>query len=188
MGRPDREPLHEKVEVDETHVGGSEGGRRGGRELLNKPRVGGAVEIRGTASGRVRLQVVPDASGPSRTGFVKVNVKPGRLVVTPMAGRVTSPWQRWDPAIARASRGIRNGPRRCCRGSSVFSGPPQHLAARDSPWGPTPPSPGLPGRGHLPLQPAPDSDGSLSHPARPRELAATHDRQPVVWGRVNRKA
>jgi transposase-like protein len=82
MGRPDREPLHEKVEVDETYVGGSEGGLRGGRELRNKTLVVGAVEIRGPASGRVRLQVVPDASGPSLTGFVKLNVKPGSIVVT----------------------------------------------------------------------------------------------------------
>ena len=42
----------------------------------------GAVEVCGTASGRVRLRVVPDASGPSLTGFVKLNVEPGVIVVT----------------------------------------------------------------------------------------------------------
>ena len=82
MVRPDRELLHDKVEVDETYVGGPEAGLRGGRELRDKALVVGAVEVRGTGSGRVRLQVVPDASGPSLTGFVKLNVKPGVIVVT----------------------------------------------------------------------------------------------------------
>ena len=82
MVRPDREPLHDKVEVDETDVGGPEAGLRGGRELLGKALVVGAVEVRGPASGRVRLQVIPDASGPSMTGFVKRNVEPGVIVVT----------------------------------------------------------------------------------------------------------
>jgi transposase-like protein len=82
MVRPDRELLHDKVEVDETYVGGPEAGLRGGRELRDKALVVGAVEVRGTASGRVRLQVVPDASGPSLTGFVKLNVEPGGIVVT----------------------------------------------------------------------------------------------------------
>jgi transposase-like protein len=82
MVRPDREPLHEKVEVDETYVGGPEAGRRGGRELLDKALVVGAVEVRGTASGRVRLQVVPDASGRSLAGFVRASVEPGAIIVT----------------------------------------------------------------------------------------------------------
>ena len=42
----------------------------------------GAVEVRGIASGRVRLQVVPDASGSSLTGFVRAQVEPGTIVVT----------------------------------------------------------------------------------------------------------
>ena len=97
MVRPDRELLHEKVE---TYVGGSEVGLRGGRELLNKTLVGGAVEIR-TASGRVRLQVVPDASGPSLTGFVKLNVEPGSTVVT----------EGWPSYAPLAAMGYRHRPR-----------------------------------------------------------------------------
>ena len=58
--RPDRELLHEKVEVDETYVGGAEAGLRGGRELREKALMVAAVEVRGRASGRVRLHVVPD--------------------------------------------------------------------------------------------------------------------------------
>ena len=101
MVRPDRELLHERVEVDETYVGGSEVGLRGGRELLNKTLVVGAVEIRGTASGRVRLQVVPDASGPSLTGFVKLNVEPGSIVVT----------EGWPSYAPLAAMGYRHRPR-----------------------------------------------------------------------------
>jgi len=90
MVRPDRELLHEKVEVDETYVGASEVGLRGGRELREKVLVVSAVEVRGTASGRVRLQIVPDASGSSLTGFVKANVEAGAIVIT-------DGWQGYAP-------------------------------------------------------------------------------------------
>jgi transposase-like protein len=79
---PDRELLHNKVEVDETYVGGPEVGLRGGRGLPGKTLVAGAVEVRGKASGRVRLQVVPDASGPTLTSFVRANVDPAAIVIT----------------------------------------------------------------------------------------------------------
>jgi len=77
MVRPDREPLKHQVEVDETYIGGPEVGLRGGRQLVDKALVVAAVEVRGTASGRVRLQVVPDASGASLTGFVRNAVEHG---------------------------------------------------------------------------------------------------------------
>ncbi len=89
MLRPKREPLRGKVEVDETYVGNQEG-LRGGRELGERALVVAAVEIRGRASGRVRLQVVPDASGPSLTGFVKANVEPGATVIS-------DGWQGYAP-------------------------------------------------------------------------------------------
>src|SRR5216683_4945210 len=47
MVRPGREPLQDKVEVDETYIGGPEAGLRGGRELVEKALVAGAVEVRG---------------------------------------------------------------------------------------------------------------------------------------------
>jgi transposase-like protein len=81
MLRPDRESLRDMVEVDETYIGSQEG-LRGGRELGERALVVGAVEVRGRASGRVRLQVVPDASGPSLTGFVNANVQTGTTVMT----------------------------------------------------------------------------------------------------------
>ena len=50
----------------------------------------GAVEVRGEASGRVRLQVVPDVSARSLTGFVRTNVAAGAIVVT-------DGWGGYDP-------------------------------------------------------------------------------------------
>ena len=82
MVRPDRAALKEKVEVDEAYIGGPEAGLKGGRQLRDKAWVVAAVEVRGKASGRVRLQVVPDASGPSLTGFVAANVERGAVVLT----------------------------------------------------------------------------------------------------------
>jgi transposase-like protein len=82
MVRPEREALKEKVEVDEVYIGGPEAGLKGGRQLVDKVLVAGAVEVRGRGSGRVRLQVVPDASAPSLTGFVAANVEPGAVVLT----------------------------------------------------------------------------------------------------------
>jgi len=90
MVRPGRDLLRDKVEVDEAYVGGPEIDLRGGRQLRNKALVVAAVEIRGKGSGRVRLQVVPDASGASLTGFVKANVSPGAMVMT-------DGWQGYAP-------------------------------------------------------------------------------------------
>ncbi len=83
MVNPEREALKEKVEVDETYLGGSEAGLKGGRQLLKKALLVGAVEVRGQAVGRVRLQVVPDASAHSLTGFVKCQrtVAPDALIL-----------------------------------------------------------------------------------------------------------
>ncbi len=89
MFRPERERLGGKVEVDETYIGNQEG-LRGGRELGDRALVVGAVEVRGRASGRIRLQVVPDASGPALTGFVKANVEPGTTVIS-------DGWQGYAP-------------------------------------------------------------------------------------------
>ncbi len=82
MVRPAREALKEKVEVDEAYIGGPEAGLKGGRQLVDKVLVVGAVEVRGKGSGRVRLQVVPDASAPSLTGFVAGNVERDAVVLT----------------------------------------------------------------------------------------------------------
>jgi transposase-like protein len=101
MVRPGRDLLRDKVEVDEAYVGGPEFDLRGGRQLRNKALVVAAVEVRGKGSGRVRLQVVPDASGPSLTGFVKAYVSPGATVMT-------DGWQGYAPL---SDMGYRHRPR-----------------------------------------------------------------------------
>ena len=101
MVRPDRERLKAHVEVDETYLGGLEAGLRGGRQLLDKALVVAAPEVRGSASGRVRLQVVPDASGTALTGFVKAHVEPVAIVVT----------DGWPAYAPLARLGYRHRPR-----------------------------------------------------------------------------
>ncbi len=81
MRRPQREALREKVEVDETFVGHQEG-LRGGREIGDRALVVGAVEVRGKAYGRIRLEVVPDSSAASLCGFVKRNVEQRTIVIS----------------------------------------------------------------------------------------------------------
>src|SRR6201993_3229686 len=57
-----REPLHGEVEVDDTWVGGEQAGLRGSRQLKNRRAalVLVAVEKRGPATGRARMNVIPD--------------------------------------------------------------------------------------------------------------------------------
>ena len=81
MVRPGRDRLSGEVEVDETFVGGvEEGGGR--RHIGKKALVAIAVEIRGTALGRVRLQRVLDSSAESLLPFVRAAVAPGSRVIT----------------------------------------------------------------------------------------------------------
>ena len=65
MVAPERELLTAEVEVDEGFLGGRDTDLRGGRQRNGKPLVGVAVEVRGNGSGRLRLQLLPDASGAS---------------------------------------------------------------------------------------------------------------------------
>jgi transposase-like protein len=74
MVRPDREPLTEHVEVDETMVGGAKPGKPG-RGAAGKTVVAGAVEAargktRNRKLGRVRLAPVADASAKTLEGFL----------------------------------------------------------------------------------------------------------------------
>jgi len=81
MVRPGRERLSGEVEVDETFIGGVEEGG-GKRHVGKKALVAVAAEIRGTATGRIRLQRVDDSSAESLVGFVKQAIDPGSIVVT----------------------------------------------------------------------------------------------------------
>jgi transposase-like protein len=81
MVRPGRDQLSGEVEIDETFIGGvEEGGGR--RHVGKKALVVIAAEIRGRATGRIRLQVVRDSSAASLLPFVRQAVAPGSLVVT----------------------------------------------------------------------------------------------------------
>lgn len=82
MVAPEREPLTGEVEVDEGFLGGRDTDLRGGRQRNGKPLVGVAVEVRGNGSGRLRLQLLPDASAASLTRFVGSNVATGTTVHT----------------------------------------------------------------------------------------------------------
>jgi transposase-like protein len=82
MVAPERTPLRHEVEVDETLVGGRRSERRGGRQRDGKALVGVAVEVRGAGSGRLRLQVLADASQDTLTPWVKGSVERGAIVHT----------------------------------------------------------------------------------------------------------
>jgi transposase-like protein len=79
--RVERSQLSGKVEVDETYIGGQESGVVG-RQLVEKALVVIAVELDGKKVGRVRLRLLPDASGDSLVGFLKECVAPGATVHT----------------------------------------------------------------------------------------------------------
>jgi transposase-like protein len=86
MVRSKREPLAERVEADETHVGGPRSGKPG-RGAAGKSLVAGAVETergkaRGRRLGRLRLARLPDASASSLEGFLAANVGKPAAVTT----------------------------------------------------------------------------------------------------------
>ena len=83
---PGRKPLSERVEADETLVGGARPGKPG-RGASGKTVVAGAVEsrrgqLRGRRLGRLRLQAVADASASSLVGFLGRNVASPAQVAT----------------------------------------------------------------------------------------------------------
>lgn len=84
MVNHDREPLQGEVEVDETWVGGTQAGLRGSRQLKGRKAalVLVAVERRGRASGRVRMQVIPDFKGATILDFVKRDIATGSAIFT----------------------------------------------------------------------------------------------------------
>jgi transposase-like protein/ribosomal protein L37AE/L43A len=83
MVAPERQPLTGEVEIDEAFVGGRDSQRRGGRQRDGKAvLVGVAVEVRGRGSGRVRLQVLPDARQAPLGPWVSATVDAGTIVHT----------------------------------------------------------------------------------------------------------
>jgi transposase-like protein len=88
---PGRRPLSDRVEADETLVGGPRPGKPG-RGAAGKTVVAGAVESRrghahGRRLGRLRLQAVRDASASSLVGFLGQNVlSPAQVATDGWAG------------------------------------------------------------------------------------------------------
>src|SRR4051794_37461152 len=86
MARPDRKPLAQQVEADETYVGGPRPGKPG-RGAAGKTLVAGAVEAgrgeaRGRRPGRLRLAILADASATSLKGFLAAHVAQPATVAT----------------------------------------------------------------------------------------------------------
>src|SRR5260221_8877183 len=75
----EREPLRDKVEVDETWIGGTQAGLRGNRQLKGGKAalVLVAVEKRGRVTGRTRMALLPDFKNTTPLAFLKQNVMAG---------------------------------------------------------------------------------------------------------------
>ena len=82
MIAPEREPLKGEVEIDEFFLGGYEEGLKGGRQRGKKVLCGVAIEVRGHGSGRLRLQVLPDATSASLLALAQATTTAGAIVHT----------------------------------------------------------------------------------------------------------
>jgi transposase-like protein len=82
MVAPERAPLAGEVEVDEAFIGGRNPARRGGRDRTGKILTAVAAEVRGPGTGRIRLQVLDDASAKSLRAFLGATVASGAIVHT----------------------------------------------------------------------------------------------------------
>ena len=81
MVRPDRDRLSGWVEVDETVVGGLEEGVAG-RQTESKALVIIAAQADGPGIGRIRMQMIEDASAGSLHPFVQDCIEPGSTIHT----------------------------------------------------------------------------------------------------------
>ena len=84
MVNASHDPLKGTVELDETVIGGEQLGLRGGRQLSgrNALLVAVAVEVRGKGSGRVRAEVIPNATAPTLSRFIMRNIEQGSTVLS----------------------------------------------------------------------------------------------------------
>jgi ribosomal protein L37AE/L43A/transposase-like protein len=80
---PNRSKLSGNVEVDESYIGAEEKGGKRGRGTENKTLIAAAVELTDDSKiGRIRMGVIPDASGESLSKFVTANIEIGSDVTT----------------------------------------------------------------------------------------------------------
>jgi transposase-like protein len=79
-----REPLRGEVEVDETWIGGEQAGLRGSRQLKDRRAslVLVAVEKHGRASGRARMDVIPNFKASTIIPVLTRNIAPGSTIHT----------------------------------------------------------------------------------------------------------
>lgn len=82
MVNPNRAKLSGNVEIDEAYVGGVNTGGKSGRGSENKTLVVAAVEVKDKCMGRIRLNIIKDASGRSLKNFIVGNVEIGTNVIT----------------------------------------------------------------------------------------------------------
>ncbi len=78
---PGRNKLAEKIEIDESLVGGKRAGKRG-RGAEGNPLVVIAVEVLEKGTGRVRMSLIPDASKKSLGKFITENIEAGSNLIT----------------------------------------------------------------------------------------------------------
>jgi transposase-like protein len=107
MVNPQRERLSGEVEVDRTWVGGTQEGFNRGRSTTDRKAllVAIAVEHHGHSLGRLRMEVIRDASGATLTDFVLRNIAPGSTLHSDIwAGynRLLASGYRHQPRSARA--------------------------------------------------------------------------------------
>mgnify|MGYP000356042570 FL=1 len=81
MVRPGRDRLSGVVQVDESLFGGKRPGKRG-RGASGKTLVFIAAQVDGHRIGRIRLQIIPDASADSLKGAITNTIEPGTVVQT----------------------------------------------------------------------------------------------------------
>ena len=81
MVRAGRERLSGTVEIDEVFIGGVKPGI-GGRGALGKTLILVAVEDTGKGIGRIRIEVIPDASATSLRKAIEKMVEPGSTIRT----------------------------------------------------------------------------------------------------------
>ena len=83
MVRPNRDKLSGIVEVNETYIGGQEGGNaKKGRGAETKTLVVVATECIGKQIGRVRFECVSDTTSANFMAFIDSNIEKGSTVVT----------------------------------------------------------------------------------------------------------
>jgi transposase-like protein/Zn ribbon nucleic-acid-binding protein len=106
MVRPGRDRLSGVVEVDEAYIGGKHKGKRG-RGAEDKSLVFIAAEDKDGHIGRIRLRLIPDASGESLIPAVKDTVEAGSIVRSDgWNGYISLPSKGYQHDVIRPSSDI----------------------------------------------------------------------------------